>query len=191
MAQHTPLPWSSRPLYAFPDADPRTWASLRKHALDALLNTDLRDLKALRALATTLSGELGHGAKHHDQNWKVFRRDMEAVRKYALGQRLDLPEDAELLRELHALCQHQFELDGSMRSACTTLTETDKATAPDAPSVRTISAEVFWTVQLLKEQKALDVKRCRREECRRRFVDLKGYTESCSPECRVAYAQGR
>ena len=198
------LPWRQRPLQLFPEADPRVWASLRKRALDLVLNADLCDLSALREVAKTLTENLGHGARRHNQDWMRLWQDLEVVKCYALSQTPELerlydlatqiaPDSAhqKVLRELHPLCQQVYILDPDLRSTCSTLSTTDAAPPASAPSIRTIAAEVFWTVQFLKDHNALEVKRCRREECGRWFVDLKGYTESCSDDCRIAYAQGR
>ena len=197
MAAESPLPWRQRPLHLFPDADPRVWASLRKRAVDLVLNADFGDLAALRELTRTLSEDLGHGAVCHDQDWARLREDLEAVRQYVWYDQAVLfsgptPPQARMLRELNDLCQVVYMLDAGFRSTCSTLTATDTASTPQSPrSIRTIAAEVFWTVQFLRDHDSLEVRRCRREECRRWFVDLKGYTESCSDECRIAYAQGR
>ena len=188
----SPLPWRQRPLHIFPDADPRAWASLRKRALDLVLNGDLANPTALRNLARTLAEECGHGAVCHDQDWEALRNDFAVIGKYALDHQPLSGGEMQTLRDLNALCQQVFTLDADFRSTCSTLTVTDAAAPPQGvPSIRTISAEVFWTVQFLRDHDALEVRRCRREECGRWFVDLKGYTESCSDECRIAYAQGR
>ena len=193
MAADSPLPWRQRPLHLFPDVDPRAWASLRKRALDLVLNAEVEGarLAALRELARTLSEDLGHGAVWHDGDWPRLREDLSAVVRYALA---DAPskQDLSTLRELNELCQVVYTLNADFRSVCTTLSTTDSAAGAAQPeSIRTISAEVFWTVQFLRDHEALNIRRCRREECARWFLDLKGYTESCSDECRIAYAQGR
>ena len=87
MGQTSPLPWRERPLRLFPDADPRHWASLRKQALDLVLNIDLTDPRAVRELASILSRDLGHGARYHDHQWGQWQDDLLAIRRYALGQR--------------------------------------------------------------------------------------------------------
>ena len=192
MAAESPLPWRQRPLHLFPDADPRVWASLRKRAVDLVLNADFGDLAALRELTRTLSEDLGHGAVCHDQDWARLREDLEAVRQYVLSSSAPIDRYKLALHELNELCQVVYTLDAGFRSTCSTLTATDTASTPQSPrSIRTIAAEVFWTVQFLRDHDSLEVRRCRREECGRWFVDLKGYTESCSDECRIAYAQGR
>jgi len=183
-----PVDWRSRPLYRFPGADPRRWASLRKQALDAVLNADLDG--DLHELARFLSMDCGHGAGVHDHDWTAFQDDLRAVVRYAT-EGAPRPEDLDRLADLYALGQVQFEINVQGRSTCSTLTNAGDIEPPKRPSIRTISSEVLWTVQILKDADALDVKRCRRESCARWFVDLKGYTESCSDACRIAYAQGR
>ena len=89
-----------------------------------------------------------------------------------------------------ALSQQQWVLSSDCRLTSATCSTGD-FTPPTTPSIRTISAEVFWTVQFLKEHDALRLRRCPREECGRQFVDLNGRTKWCSEACRVANAQGR